>query len=298
MNDAPFISVVTPFFQVGGYLREAIESVRAQTYDRWELILVDDGSTDDGPDIAREYAARYPSRIVVLSHPGRANRGISPSRNLGASRARGRWIATLDGDDVWLPDTLAEQARIAEAHPEVGLIMAATLYWRSWAGHASAPDQIIPVGAPQDQVHEPPKLLELLYPLGEGAAPSMNTVLVRSDVLRQVGGWENEFPTAYEDQALLTKLYLATPAYVSSGCWDRYRQRPGSTMDLELRGRNYRLHRYRFLRWFHGYLERQGAPPAIRRRVRTAMWWSRHPVMHKLARSARRIARVFRSRNA
>ena len=68
----PLVSVVVPFLDAGGFLREAIESVRAQTYDRWELMLVDDGSTDESRDVARAAAEREPDRIRYVQHPGGA----------------------------------------------------------------------------------------------------------------------------------------------------------------------------------------------------------------------------------
>lgn len=89
MSEAPLVSVVTIFLDAERFIEEAIESVFAQTYDRWELLLVDDGSTDRSRDVARRYAARYPSRVRYLEHPGHQNRGMSPSRNLGIAHAAG-----------------------------------------------------------------------------------------------------------------------------------------------------------------------------------------------------------------
>jgi glycosyltransferase involved in cell wall biosynthesis len=254
---APVVSVITPFRDVAPYLGQAIDSVLAQSFEDWELLLVDDGSGDASGAIAEGYAARHPGRIFVLRHPGGENRGISASRNLGRRHARGTWIASLDGDDVWLPQTLAGQTSLAARHPEAGLILGATRYWRSWAGADAAPYETVPVGAPEG-LHRPPELLHRLYPLGEGAAPSMNTVFVRADVLEAVGGWEDAFRTAYEDQALLTKLYLATPVYVSHECRDLYRQRPGSIMSADLTGDDYITHRLRFLRWLESHMREQG----------------------------------------
>ena len=279
------ISIVTPFLNVAPYLEEAIESVLRQSFGGWELILVDDGSDDAGPEIARRYARQHPERITVLEHPGRANRGISASRNLGAAIARGEWIACLDGDDVWPPDKLAEQVAILRRHPEVRLLLGASLYWRSWDRSSSGRDEVIAVGAPQDTVIEPPALLTLLYPLGTGAAPSMNTVLVHASALRRVGGWEEQFQTAYEDQALLTKLYLETPAYVSSACWDFYRQRADSCMALELGPGGYRHHRRRFLEWFEGYLrERDLEGTDVWRAWQRALLRYRRPIRHRISR--------------
>ena len=289
MAQDPFISIITPFHNVRAYLAEAIESVLCQSYRDWELILVDDGSDDGSRDIALHYRDRHPGRISVLEHPGHANRGISASRNLGAAAARGAWLACLDGDDVWLPEKLAQQVEIVRAHPEIGLVLGASLYWYSWSGADGDRDRLIAVGAPQDTVIAPPGLLTMLYPLHRGAAPSMNTVLVRASIVRQVGGWEEQFPNAYEDQALLAKLYLETPAYVASACCDRYRQRPDSCMAIELSARGYHRHRRRFLEWFETYLLERGL-------VGTACWTDlqralrryRHPLWDRLARLTRR----------
>src|ERR1700687_4623324 len=97
------VSVVVAFYNAERFLAEAIDSVLAQTYPRWELLLVDDGSRDSGPEIAHEYAARNPGRIYCLAHPGHRNLGPCTARNLGVRHSTGQYIAVLDSDDVWLP---------------------------------------------------------------------------------------------------------------------------------------------------------------------------------------------------
>ena len=95
------VSAIVIFLNEERFLAEAIASVRAQTFRDWELILVDDGSSDGSAGIARAAAEEDP-RIRVLAHPGGANRGMSASRNLGLSDARGEFVAFLDGDDLLL----------------------------------------------------------------------------------------------------------------------------------------------------------------------------------------------------
>src|SRR5512147_1824882 len=107
MTNQPLVSGVIIFWNAERFLQEAIESVLAQTYPSWELLLVDDGSTDGASEIARSYAARHPERIRYLEHPGHRNRGMSASRNLGLQQSRGALVAFLDSDDVWLPEKLA-----------------------------------------------------------------------------------------------------------------------------------------------------------------------------------------------
>src|SRR5256885_6022630 len=115
---SPLVSAITIFYNGKTFIAEAIESVVAQTYPSWELLLVDDGSTDGASEIARDYAARHPERIRYLEHDGHRNRGMSASRNLGLQHSRGALVAFLDSDDVWLPEKIARQVATLDAHPE------------------------------------------------------------------------------------------------------------------------------------------------------------------------------------
>lgn len=114
----PTVSVVMPAYNVSSYIGDAIESVRRQTYTDWELLIVDDGSTDDTLATAIRYARRDP-RIIVLHQP---NRGISAARNHALAQATGTIIAILDSDDVWLPEFLERQMRILQDHPEIDIV--------------------------------------------------------------------------------------------------------------------------------------------------------------------------------
>ena len=114
----PAVSVVTPAYNVAPYLGATIESVLSQTFDDWELLIVDDGSVDETLEIATAYAHRDP-RIVIIQQ---ANGGISAARNRALANAAGALIAILDSDDVWLPQYLEKQVRILEAHPEIDIV--------------------------------------------------------------------------------------------------------------------------------------------------------------------------------
>src|SRR5713226_10047705 len=99
MRNQRLVSVIMIFLDEEKFIREAIESVFPQTYDNWELLLVDDGSTAGSTDIARRYAEQHPGKVRYLDHEGHRNRGMSASRNLGIRHARGDYIAFLDADD-------------------------------------------------------------------------------------------------------------------------------------------------------------------------------------------------------
>jgi glycosyltransferase involved in cell wall biosynthesis len=107
-----------PAYNVSRYIGAAIESVQRQTFTDWELLIVDDGSTDNTLEIAARYGTRDP-RIAVIHQ---ANDGISAARNTALAHARGVLIAILDSDDVWLPEYLTKQVRILDQHPEIDIV--------------------------------------------------------------------------------------------------------------------------------------------------------------------------------
>jgi glycosyltransferase involved in cell wall biosynthesis len=112
----PAVSVIMPCWNREGFIADAIRSVLAQTLADFELLVVDDGSTDGTRDVVASF--RDP-RVRCLP---REHRGISAAMNAGLAAARGRFIARLDSDDAWLPDLLATQVAALAAHPEIGLV--------------------------------------------------------------------------------------------------------------------------------------------------------------------------------
>jgi glycosyltransferase involved in cell wall biosynthesis len=268
-----------PFLNVEKFIEQAIGSVLSQTDSNWELLLVDDGSVDTSTEIARTYANRHPKRIQYLEHAGHANLGASASRNLGGHHARGKYIAYLDADDLWFSSKLEEQRRLLGTTSGIDMIVGATKYWWSWQDR-SKKDVVLQVGAAQDTLFAPGELLPLLYPLGPGLSPSTNTVIVRSTLVRKIGGWVDEFRVAYTDQAFLVKSYLYGSTYVASNCWDMYRQRADSSSHANLAGPSYRQVRLRFLLWFEGYLRASGLENSeAARLLRRVIWVHRHPML-------------------
>lgn len=254
----PLISVITCFYNEERFLPEAVESVLVQEYAHWELLLIDDGSADGSSQQARDYASRYPGKIFYLEHPGHANKGLSASRNLGISHTRGKYVAFLDADDVWLPQKLGSQTAIMEQHPEVALLCEASEYWYSWQKDNVQEDLILQVGDGMPEgVYEPPRLMTLLYPLGKGYAPCPSGLMCSRAVLEEIGGFEAHFTgpnQMYEDQAFLSKLYAQYPVYVSAACHNRYRQRAGSLVQSVTEGGKYHAVRLYYLEWLEEYL--------------------------------------------
>jgi glycosyltransferase involved in cell wall biosynthesis len=290
MSGSPTVSVVLIFRDDERFLPEAIASVFAQTYGDWELLLVDDGSTDGSPAVARRWAADHPTKVRYLEHEGHRNLGISATRNLGWREATGTYVALLDSDDVWEPTKLEVQVGILEEHPDAGLVVGASRWWWSWAGDGGEyHDRVVEVGAPSDQIHHPPTLLPTLYPFGRGAAPCPSSCIARRELLELVGGFEERFRTMYEDQAFLVKAYHRTSVWVSGQCLDRYRKHAGQIMTSTSREEYHRV-RQEFLRWYEGWLRDEGIHgDAVWSALRRAWWPYRHP---RLAAVRRRVGRT------
>jgi glycosyltransferase involved in cell wall biosynthesis len=285
----PLVSVVIPFLNTEQFLAETIESVLQQDYPAWELVLVDDGSSDSSTAIGKRYAAQYPQRIRYYEHEGHQNRGASASRNKGVHHSAGEIIALLDGDDVWLPTYLSEQVASYQKYPGAAMALEATTYWYSWSG-AAQPDVVTAVGAPAGQLYQPPTLSTLIYPLGIGAAPCLCGLLVAREAYLAVDGFEETFPTLYDDQTFLAKMYLRYPVYVSDACHNKYRQRPGSIMHTIQGETHYHQVRRQFLEWLQGYLRATNYPnKTIHNLVSKALQPYQYLRLRKLASAARAL---------
>jgi glycosyltransferase involved in cell wall biosynthesis len=228
MSNEGMVSVIIPFLNAARFFEETIDSVLGQSYANWELLLVDDGSSDASTQMARDWAQSN-DRIFFFEHPGHENRGASASRNLGIHHARGEFIAFLDADDVWLPGKLERQVAIMASHPEAAMVYGVTKIWYSWSGVEGTADQDYKLlhHIPSDRLMEPPDLLRcLLSP--KAPVPCTCAILIRRDKALSVGNMEESFPGLYDDQVFYAKLCLHYPVFVSSACDDLYRQHPDS----------------------------------------------------------------------
>jgi glycosyltransferase involved in cell wall biosynthesis len=289
MRETVRVSIVTPFLNAARFLEESIESALAQTYDEWELLLVDDGSTDDSTSIALRYARAHPEKIRYLAHEGRQNKGASASRNLGARHARGEYLAFLDADDVYLPDKLRQQVPLLDAHHDVAMVYAATEYWFSWSGEADDADRDWvwrKYGAPPDTVIQPPRMLVEFLRDG-GTVPCMGSVLVRRNAVERVGGWEESFRHICTDQVFHAKLCLRFPVLVSDVCRDRYRQHEESSCRMVARAGQSEAAFERYLNWLESYLSSEAVDdPDVRAALRKAMRPYRYPWLHRVEQRA------------
>ncbi|MES9898023.1 MAG: glycosyltransferase family 2 protein [Sedimenticola sp.] len=145
-NHNKLVSIITPVRNGQRYLNEAIESVSAQTYPDWEMIIINDNSNDDSLKIANTYAEQD-SRIKVFSSSESV--GAAGARNLGISKSVGRYIAFLDSDDAWLPDKLKKQIAFMQAN---NFVFTYTSYKRVNAEGNTISDVIVPPSIDRQQL--------------------------------------------------------------------------------------------------------------------------------------------------
>jgi glycosyltransferase involved in cell wall biosynthesis len=285
------VSVVVPFWNAERFLREAIASVHAQTTDRWELLLIDDGSADESTRIARAEASAEPQRARYLEHEGHRNLGPSAARNLGLREARGRHVTFLDADDVLLPDALATQAALLDGRPEVAMVYGPIHWWYGWTGVPADArhDFVETTPVPAETVVRPPWLFAR-FVTGRARVPSK--LMVRAAIAREVGGFDAHFRGLYEDQVFCAKICLRYPVHVAGRSFYRYRQHPDSrSSEVTRRGALAEAHQ-EFLQWLTGYVEREGlSRPSIRWAIWRAWLPYRHPGLYRLCRGGKRFAR-------
>lgn len=186
------IAAVIPVYNGAAFLRKAIESVLAQTSPVDELVILDDGSTDN----TRAVALSYGQQVRYLFQ---GNRGLAAARNAGAAASTCDWVAFLDSDDWWLPEKIAKQRALIESNPEAVLI-----YSDQWECDPKGRMSYIRTVPPQ-----------CLWPqLRARNRLSSPVVVVRKDALSSIGGY-NEALRACEDWDFYVRLYIRGPfAYI------------------------------------------------------------------------------------
>jgi glycosyltransferase involved in cell wall biosynthesis len=282
-SHSPKVSVIVSFLDAEAFLGEAVESVFAQTFADWELLLVDDGSTDKSSSMALQYAAQHSEKIRYFEHDGHANRGLPASRNVGLRQARGKYIALLDSDDVWLSRKLEEQVGLLDTHPEVVLLYGSSQYWYSWTGKQEdiALDFVQGPDVRVDKVYDPPTLLRLFLS-GTVSTPCPSDILFRRDPILRLGGFEESF-TMYEDQAFLAKVLLHCNVFVANNCWDRYRIHANSCCAITRREGRESSVELVYLAWLEQYLRHQGvSDTAIWSNLRRMRFRRHHPTLARI----------------
>lgn len=121
MKDKPQISIITCSYNYEKYIKDTIESVLNQSFQDWEMIIVDDGSSDNSVSIIQEYCQKD-SRIKFYQHKKGRNRGLSKTLQLGLSKASADWVTFLEADDMFTPDNLEEKIKLIKTDKQLNFI--------------------------------------------------------------------------------------------------------------------------------------------------------------------------------
>jgi len=184
-TESPLVSVIVPAWNAAEVLGEALESVRCQTYQQLEVLVVDDGSTDGTAEVARRFCAPD-SRFHLIRQE---NLGVSAARNAGIRQAHGEWIAFLDADDVWLPEKLNRQLALAREEPRANFLFTNFFVWDGRRDlYLEFPDQRT---LPEGNVSR-----GLIFDVYHGCPASMSTGMVRREALEAAGLFDPELALA------------------------------------------------------------------------------------------------------
>jgi len=193
LSNLPLVSVILPVYNRAWCIRQAVDSVLAQTYRNRELVVVDDGSTDGTGRLLQKYGGQ----IFVIRQP---NRGVSAARNRGVRAASGDLIAFLDSDDLWLPEKLARQTAFFQGHPEARICQTEEI----WIRNGIRVNPRIRHQKPSGDIFE--RSLELCL-----VSPS--AVMLERGLFQETGGFDESLPAA-EDYDLWLRIGARLPVFL------------------------------------------------------------------------------------
>ena len=191
-DTSPLVSVIVPTYNRGWVIGEAVDSVLAQQYSNYELIVVDDGSTDDTAAVLNAYG----SRVRLLRQK---NKGVSAARNAGIRSAAGSLIAFLDSDDLWLPSKLSQQVLFFEEHPDALVCQTE----ETWIRNGVRVNPRKRHRKPSGMIFEPSLELCLVSP---------SAVMMRRSLFDRVGLFDESLP-ACEDYDLWLRISCRIPVH-------------------------------------------------------------------------------------
>ncbi|MDX2495083.1 MAG: glycosyltransferase family A protein [Desulfuromusa sp.] len=251
------VSIVVPAYNAEKFVVETLGSVQEQSYKNWELILVDDGSTDQTAQVVERFLAETPCNMRIMSHPHGENRGTSASRNLGLQQATGDLICFLDADDVWQPTFLEFFVEKFSRFPDLAMAYGPCLYWHPERDDAQQRGAVQSIGCAGGVVAS--ETLFRLFLEYENSVPSPSGVMIRLSRLVEVGGWEDDFRGMFDDQVLYSKLFLlGSMVYIADQPLYYYRQHDESLCQRAIKENRLYESRKNYLAWLRAYVGRAG----------------------------------------
>ena len=249
----PKVTIIMIVYNGAKLIHESIRSVLLQTYSDHELLVVDDGSTDDTPSIVESFIREHPGRIRLIRHPDGRNHGMSATRRLGVESCSSPLMMFLDHDDLLMPSALEEMVERMDEHPEVAVTFGPNeRFWTDEDGRdIGRPTVKQTLGFGTDRIARPPGITAVF--LSDSSQVPISPMMRRSAYVK-TGGYESDFKGMYEDQVFLTKLLLTQSAYIDSRRWIRYRQHASSCVARSFTNARNATHRRRFLIWLRRHM--------------------------------------------
>jgi len=211
-SQTPTVTVIIPVYNKQRFIAATIESALHQSYSAFQIIVVDDGSTDD----SRAIIERYRDKVTILEHPTHENCGQSAAINLGLKSTTGEYVSILDADDLWDPRKLERQVEFLETHPEFGFV-----YANGYVIDQGGAIQY-PLFCPNHTEPSRPEEMLLHCPLG---CPS--GYLVRGSLFEAVGYYDEALRSAQDHDMLIRLTEIARVGYIDEMLWFK-REHPNS----------------------------------------------------------------------
>lgn len=225
MNN-PLVSIITPTYNHSIFIGECIQSVLNQTYANWEMLIVNDGSTDDTTEVVQGYAERD-KRIRLFEQKNIGILRLAETYNFSLSKTKGKYVAILEGDDLWLADKLTNQVRVLENNTK--LVAAWSTAYHVNADHSS-------MWSPFPELKEPDKNFYFNMPIGKilnilflrNCIPAL-TMFIKKEALQSIGGFSQGYGLPLVDIPTWQKLSTKGPFHFDERPLGKYRVHPAQT---------------------------------------------------------------------
>ena len=227
MNRLPKVVVIIPLYNRAGFIAQTIQSVLNQTYPNIELIVVDDGSTDNSRNVLKQFEGK----IRILEHPCRVNKGQSAAINLGVKSSESKYVAILDSDDLFAPEKIHLQVEHLEKHPNIGLV-----YGNGYAINEQG-EKIYPIYKDGHRENSVPErvLMDCYFLLP-------NNSLIKRKVLEEAGDFDESLHSAQDHDMAIRVAEVTKLAYLDKEFF--YYRRHGNSISAKNAS----------LRWNNGFI--------------------------------------------
>ncbi|MDT8383057.1 MAG: glycosyltransferase [Gammaproteobacteria bacterium] len=219
----PLVSVIVPAYNCASFIEQSIQSILAQKYPNIEIIVIDDGSTDQSTELARHFGE--PIKVILQT-----NQGPAAARNRGIRESKGEFIAFLDSDDVWLPNKLADQVTFLQENQDIGIIYGTFTRWLASKNGCYPPAEQF-VANENDSSFDAELSGWIYHKLLLDNYIHIITAVIRRSLYDKLGGFDESLRTG-EDYDFWLRASRITQVYKFSRTVALYRTNPDSTTNV------------------------------------------------------------------